>query len=51
MRERAEFPDTYEKLVAQIQRQHPTWTRLQVERYIAEQQRRESALFAPHEEV
>lgn len=52
MARRIEFPDTYEKLLAMLHREHPTWTRAQVERYIAEQQRREdSARRAAIEEV
>jgi hypothetical protein len=30
------MPETYEQLVAQLQRQHPTWSKPQVERHIAE---------------
>lgn len=40
---RLEFPDTYEKLVALIQREHPTWTVADVEHYIATENAKQDA--------
>lgn len=42
----AEFPDTYEKLLAVLHREHPTWTRKEVEQYIADQQREQETRWA-----
>lgn len=39
-------PAAYEKLVRYIQHERPEWTRLQIERYIAEQERLDAAVRA-----
>jgi hypothetical protein len=38
-----DFPDTYEKLVALLRRQHPDWSLAEVERYIRAAQQAQAA--------
>jgi hypothetical protein len=38
-----DYPDTYEKLVTMLQKQHPKWTRAEVEAYIRDAQQRQGA--------